>query len=84
MRNGKPRPPASLADLELVTNQAEVATGKRRRELVETIDGTLTSGLRLDDVRGARRSRARCSSYPSAARRRISPSHRLSKPAESY
>lgn len=80
VRNGKLCPPASLADLEL--DQAEVAIGKRRREVVEAINGTLTLELRRDDVRGASRGRARCSSNPSAARSRISPSHRLSKLAE--
>jgi len=71
VRNGKPYPPDSLEDLEIlpgvvealarlraagfvnvmVTNQPDVATGKQRREVVETMHAYLSEKLPLDAIK---------------------------------
>jgi D-glycero-D-manno-heptose 1,7-bisphosphate phosphatase len=71
VRDGKPYPPASLAELEVapgagaalgrlkaagyrlvvVTNQPDVAAGRQRREVVETINAALAAALPIDEFR---------------------------------
>ncbi len=71
VRNGKPYPPESLAELEIaagaagalarlkaagyrlvvVTNQPDVAAGRQRREVVESINAALSAALPIDEVR---------------------------------
>jgi D-glycero-D-manno-heptose 1,7-bisphosphate phosphatase len=71
VRDGKPYPPASLAELEItpgaaralprlkaagyrlivVTNQPDVAAGRQRRDVVESINTALSAALPIDEVR---------------------------------
>jgi D-glycero-D-manno-heptose 1,7-bisphosphate phosphatase len=71
VRDGKPYPPASLAELEItpgaagalsrlkaagyrlivVTNQPDVAAGRQRRDVVESINAALSAALPIDEVR---------------------------------
>ena len=71
VRDGKPYPPTSLAELEIVvgaagalsrlktagyglvvvTNQPDVAAGRQRREVVESINAVLSAALPIDEVR---------------------------------